>query len=78
ISAEDFLFRVEHLQSRYGMPWADLMRDFHRLLADSAAEWYWLLIRSKPPRNWQELKGAIERRFCDNRSDYDRIQDISE
>ncbi|KAH8384900.1 hypothetical protein KR200_000937, partial [Drosophila serrata] len=78
INAEDFLFRVEHLQHHYGMPWPELLRDFHRLLVEEASEWYWLLIRTKQPRSWEELKQALERRFCDKRSDYDRIQDIAE
>ncbi|KAH8270921.1 hypothetical protein KR026_006455, partial [Drosophila bipectinata] len=76
--AEDFVFRVEHLQKQYAMPWIELLRDFHRLLTEEASEWYWLLIRTKPPHDWRELKEAIQRRYCDNRSDYDRIQDIEE
>jgi len=68
MSAEDFIFRVEHLQQHNGMPWLELIRDFNRLLAYNASEWYWFLIRTKQPKHWPELRNALERRFCDNRS----------
>jgi len=37
MSAEEFISRVEHLGQHYGRP---LFRIFHRLVVDSAAEWY--------------------------------------
>jgi len=33
MSAEDFIFRVEHLQQHYAMTWLELLRDLNRLLA---------------------------------------------
>jgi len=56
------------------MPWPELMRLFHRLLTEDTLEWYWLLVRTRPPKSWVDLRQTMERRF----SDYDRKQDIVE
>jgi len=50
MSAKLFILRVEHLQRHFGMPWVELLWDFHRLLVNNASEWYWLLICTKQPR----------------------------
>ena len=38
-TVEDFIFRVEYLQNHYQCPWAEVLRDFHRLLKGEAIEW---------------------------------------
>ncbi|XP_017839865.1 uncharacterized protein LOC108597697 [Drosophila busckii] len=78
MTGDEFVFRLEHLQAHYAMPWAEGMRDFHRLTTGEAEEWYWLLIRTQNIAQWEELRQAINRRYGDGRPDHERLQEIVE
>ena len=78
ITVEEFVFRVEYLQSHYGCPWEIVMRDFHILLRDQAKEWYWLYIRNNRQADWNALRHAIIFQFQSTTSDFEVMRDIVE
>lgn len=78
LSVEDFVFRLEHLQSQYQITWEEIYSDFHLLVSDMARNWYWLQIKSKMVTDWPSLKHALLNRFKTTRTDFEVMRDIVE
>lgn len=68
MSIEDFIFRLEYLQSRYRIPWMEIVRDFHILMTGSASNWYWLYINNNPEAGWVDLRQALMQHYRTRRS----------
>ena len=77
-TVEDFIFRVEYLQNHYQCPWAEVLRDFHRLLKGEAIEWYWLSLKSNPCMTWPQLKDNLFRQFRNMKSDLELMRNLVE
>jgi hypothetical protein len=71
LSVKDFLFRVSHLATTYGVSDYKLRNEICLLLKGVAANWYWLHVRLHPQITWEQLKLDFEKRFKDHRTDYD-------
>lgn len=72
MDVEDFIFRVEHLQQHYDMPWSEILRDFHLLMTGNARDWYWLFVQTKNVSGWDPLKMALKTQFQTNRSNFEK------
>ncbi|XP_067638086.1 uncharacterized protein [Eurosta solidaginis] len=78
MTIEDFVFRVEYLKEQYGCSWAEIIRDFHRLLSGEAREWYWLYIRTNRNLDWTSLQFTLQRQFGSQLTDFDLMREITE
>ncbi|KAI8119460.1 hypothetical protein CVS40_9298 [Lucilia cuprina] len=78
-SVEDFVFRVETLQSYFGVPWTDVLRNMHHFLKKTAHDWLWDFRRMNPNVNdWTIFKKALVSYFHRFESDFDIQRKILE
>ncbi|KAI8116192.1 hypothetical protein CVS40_11704 [Lucilia cuprina] len=52
LAVEDIVFRLERLQSQYGVSWKEVLDNFHLLVEGAAEKWYWLLIQTNYVTEW--------------------------
>lgn len=78
LSVEDFVFRLEHLQAQYGIPWTEILRDFHLLVSDAALDWFWLQVNTRNGNNWPALKHALLLQYKTPRSNFEIMRDLVE
>lgn len=78
LAVEVFIFRLEHMQSRYGLPWDEILRDFHLLLSGAAKNWFWLHIKTNADLNWISLRKALLQQYQSARSDMEIMRDLVE
>lgn len=76
LSIDDFIFRLEHLQMHYQMPWSEVIRDFHLLVSGCAREWYWLYVRTHRVVDWPGLRHALLNQYQISRSNLEIITDL--
>ena len=76
LSIDDFIFRLEHLQMHYLMPWSEVIRDFHLLVTGCAREWYWLYVRTHRVVDWPGLRHALLNQYQIARSNLEIITDL--
>ena len=75
---EDFIFRIEYLQQYHACPWKEILGDFHRFLKGEANDWFWLMVRHKVIRSWEDLKKELLLEYGSNRSGYEFMRDFEE
>lgn len=75
---EDFIFRLEHLQAHYNIPWGEVVRDFHLLVSGSAKDWFWLFIKTHGLPEWPSLRLALLNRYQKARSNFEVLRDLVE
>ncbi|KAI8126620.1 hypothetical protein CVS40_3406 [Lucilia cuprina] len=78
LSIDDFVFRLEHLQVHYQIPWSEILRDFHLLMSGSAREWYWLYVRTHGTLDWPGLRQALMGQYKTTRSNFEIMRDLVE
>lgn len=78
MDVEDFLFRLEHLQTQYCIPWSEIVRDFHLLMSGAAWKWYWLFLNENRNCEWPNLRHALISRFQSRRSNFEIMRDLVE
>lgn len=78
MTVDDFVFRLEHLQAHYNIPWPEIVRDFHLLVKDEAREWYWLYLRTHCYSDWQGLRQALLAQYKTTRSNFEIMRDLVE
>lgn len=78
LSVEDFIFRLEHVQAQYSIPWGEVIRDFHLLLTDRAEQWYWLYLKNRVSTDWPSLRHALLEKYQTMRSNFELVRDLTE
>ncbi|KAI8115899.1 hypothetical protein CVS40_11952 [Lucilia cuprina] len=78
MSVEDFIFRIERLQTQYEIPVEELERDFHLLLSGPAKDWYWLFVQTHFGVKWPGLKQALLSQYQTSRSNFEIMRDLVE
>lgn len=81
LAVEDFIFRLETLQKQYGIPWIEVLRDFHLLVVGDAKKWYWLMAQSNDVTSadkWPTLKMALMKQYQSTRSSFELMRDMVE
>ncbi|KAL7724950.1 hypothetical protein ACLKA6_002314 [Drosophila palustris] len=58
---KEFIFRVEHMQRVYQLPWAEVIRDFHLLVAGRARDWFWMHARTGQMMDWPNLRYSLQK-----------------
>ncbi|XP_043069923.1 uncharacterized protein [Drosophila bipectinata] len=74
----EFVFRLEHLQRSYRIPWSEVLREFHVLVEGPAREWYWMYIRTNGKTDWPYLQYALQKQFQSHRSNFEREYELRE
>nr|XP_036678445.1 uncharacterized protein LOC118879656 [Drosophila suzukii] len=74
----EFIFRLEHLQRSYQVPWKEVLREFHVLVEGQAKEWYWMYVRSTEKQEWTYLRYALQQQFQSHRSNFEREYELRE
>lgn len=75
---EDFIFRLEHVQAHYNIPWNEVVRDFHLLVSGSAKDWFWLFVETHGLPQWPTLRLALLNRYQKARSNFEVLRDLVE
>lgn len=78
LSVEEFIFRLEHMQRQYGIPWQEILRDFHLLVAGTVRQWYWALLQTTVISDWSTLRLALLNRYKTIRSNWELMQELVE
>lgn len=68
MNVDTFIFRLEHLQSQYNIPWGEVLRDFHVLVSGQAEEWFWLGVETQQFSDWPCLRYALPSRYQNTRT----------
>lgn len=76
LSVDDFIFRLEYLQTQYNMLWSEIIRDFHLLVTGPAGNWYWLWLNNNRTANWPELRHALLQQYKAPQSNFDVMHDL--
>jgi len=74
----EFIFRLEHLQRSYQVPWKEVLREFHVLVEGQGKEWYWMYVRSTEKQEWTNLRYALQQQFQSHRSNFEREYELRE
>ncbi|KAM8718693.1 hypothetical protein ACLKA7_001412 [Drosophila subpalustris] len=75
---KEFIFRVEHMQKVYNVPWSDVIRDFHALVDGRARDWFWTHVRTATILDWPNLRYCLEQHFQSRKSSFEQEQDLRE
>lgn len=78
LSVEEFIFRLEHMQRQYRIPWQEILRDFHLLVAGTVKQWYWALLQTTVISDWTTLRLALLNRYKTIRSNWELMQELVE
>lgn len=78
MSIDTFIFRLEHLQEQYKIPWSEVLRDFHVLVSGQAEEWFWLGVKTRQFCDWPGLKHALRSRYQNTTSNCEIMRDLVE
>lgn len=78
ISVDDFIFRLEHLQKHYQLPWSNILGEFHQLVSGEANEWYWLQVESNMIPDWESLKYELRERYRSQKTNFDFMRELME
>lgn len=78
LTARDFVFRLERLQSQYGVPWKDVLDNFHLLVKGNAEKWYWLFIQTNYVSQWATVKSALLKQYQSARSSFELMSGMVE
>lgn len=76
MTIEEFIFRLEHLQAHYNIPWPEVVRDFHLLMKGEAANWYWLFLHTNCYSDWQGLRQALLKQYKVDKANFELITDL--
>ncbi|XP_073816245.1 uncharacterized protein [Musca autumnalis] len=74
----DFVYRLEIMREQYGIPWAEVLRDFSFLVSGQAREWYWLYRRNNIGTDWEGLKLALLSQYQTPQSKFDLLRELLE
>jgi len=74
----EFIFRVEHMQKAYRLPWSEVIRDFHLLVDGRAKDWFWMHARTGQMMDWPNLRSALQIQFQTRKSSFDQEQELRE
>ncbi|XP_033254623.1 uncharacterized protein LOC117194090 [Drosophila miranda] len=74
----EFIFRVEHLQTSYQVPWAEVLKAFHTLVSGHARDWYWMHVRTVGMPDWPNLRYGLQQQFQVRRTEFEREQELRE
>ncbi|KAL7731407.1 hypothetical protein ACLKA6_001429 [Drosophila palustris] len=75
---KEFIFRVEHMQRVYQLPWAEVIRDFHLLVAGRARDWFWMHARTGQMMDWPNLRYSLQKQFQTRKSSFEQEQELRE
>lgn len=75
INVEDFIFRLEHLQTHNDVIWDEILRDFHLLVTEPTKDWYWLIIRTHGLMKWPTLRCELLNQFKTNTSNFEIMRE---
>ncbi|KAL7726517.1 hypothetical protein ACLKA6_001139 [Drosophila palustris] len=75
---KEFIFRVEHMQRVYQLPWAEVIRDFHLLVDGRARDWFWMHARTGQMMDWPNLRYSLQKQFQTRKSSFEQEQELRE
>ncbi|KAI8115856.1 hypothetical protein CVS40_11994 [Lucilia cuprina] len=78
LSVEEFVFRLEHMQRQYQIPWNEILRDFHVLVKGTVRQWYWAQLQTTVISDWGTLRLALINRYKTVRSNWELMQELVE
>uniref|UniRef100_A0A1I8PZ74 CCHC-type domain-containing protein n=1 Tax=Stomoxys calcitrans TaxID=35570 RepID=A0A1I8PZ74_STOCA len=78
LGVEDFVYRLEHYQRQYAIPWEEVIRDFPLVVTGPAESWYWLFQKTHRFHDWQELKHCLLSQYQSSRSNFEILTDLAQ
>lgn len=78
LRVDDFIYRLEHMQAQYNIPWEEIIRDFHLIVSGPAYEWFWLFKKTSYGMSWDSLKHALLAQYQTSRSNFEWLSDLVE
>lgn len=76
LTVEEFIFRLECLQTQYGIPWEEVLRDFRLLVSGPALEWFWYAQRLKNFSSWSHLREALMCQYRTTKSTFEAMREL--
>lgn len=76
LTVEEFIFRLECLQSQYGVPWEEILRDFRLLVSGPVLEWFWQSQKLRNFTQWIQLKDALLCQYRSTKSAFEAMRDL--
>lgn len=70
------LYRLEHYQRQYYIPWEEIIRDFPLIVTGPAESWYWLFQKTHANHDWDELKHCVLSQYQSSRSNFKILTDL--
>lgn len=78
LSVEEFVYRLEHYQWQYCIPWSEIIRDFPLIVSGPAESWYWLFQKTHKFHDWPELKHCLLSQYQSSRSNFEILTDLAQ
>ncbi|XP_073822182.1 uncharacterized protein [Musca autumnalis] len=78
LSVEEFVYRLEYFQRQYGIPWAEIIRDFPLMLTGRAESWYWLFEKTHKFHDWEDLKHSLLSQYQSSKTNVELIAELAQ